>query len=208
MHGAVDFYPEREVDGIAGWYWIREDRGAWEGPSEDWEQSHKETIQKHCKKFRTVVQVGGNLGMYPKLLSRIFNHVYTFEPDPLNFYVLNLNCPEENIYKFQSALGAEQGFITMRRHSMENVGMHTVNPDSEGIPILALDTFRLSNVDLLMIDVEGYEQFVLEGASNLFIMNSPVVFAERPNSIVESFLFERGYKSVGKSKMDTVYVRE
>src|SRR5690348_7833841 len=93
---------EGEVDKLKYWNWITRDRGAFDGPLEDWIQSHREAYTKYLTNHRLVIQAGGNCGMYPVLFSQLFEQVYTFEPDPLNFYTLVQNCQSDNIVKIQA----------------------------------------------------------------------------------------------------------
>ena len=41
----IEFYPNKVVDNVSGWYWISSDHGAWELPKNDWESSHKSKIE-------------------------------------------------------------------------------------------------------------------------------------------------------------------
>jgi hypothetical protein len=64
-----------------------------------------EMVYPYCKGFKVAVQAGGNCGVWPAALSKRFEFVYTFEPDPVNFRCLCANAPYENVYKFNAALG-------------------------------------------------------------------------------------------------------
>lgn len=205
----IQYYPDKTAGGIAGWHWISTDNGAWDGPKDDWEVAHKQNIigmlQSTGKQFRTAVQAGGNQGMYPRLLSSMFENVYTFEPDTLNFAALVLNTPVDNVVKMQCGLGGRMGTCKVNQHTMTNTGMHTV---SEGgrVPLIPLDVLCLQNVDLLMLDLEGYEYQALQGTLQTIRTWMPVIFAERPSQEVATFLQEQGYKFVGMSKMDGVFI--
>lgn len=205
----VKYFHGKECGGIQGWNWIDTDSGAWDGPKHDWESSHYPNIQKYVSNFETVVQAGGNQGMYPRLLSRLFKKVYTFEPDPLNFKTLVTNCDQDNIVKMQAALGASDGFCEIHRRTMHNTGMHQVksNP-TEMIPLLALDmVFPIGfKVDLIMLDLEEYELYALYGMREILKKNKPVLFVERPTDSVFHFLTRLGYKSATTSAMDTIFV--
>ena len=78
--------------------------------------SHRNKLLKHIpvNRRRDVVCAGGNQGLYPRLLSEIFENVYTFEPDPLSFHCLAANCQKSNIVKIQAALGRERGLVQMQ----------------------------------------------------------------------------------------------
>lgn len=209
--GAFD--ETKEVDGIKGWHWISSDVGAWEGPADDWQTSHKPTILQLCDLSGVCIQAGGNLGMYPKLLSRLFKAVYTFEPDKLNFYTLSLNCVNDNVFAFNAAIGDHRGFITMQRLSMMNVGMHKVDTriseEQSFTPLVRIDDVvcNTHKVSLLMLDLEGYEFPAMKGAIETIRKWKPVIFAENPQQDITMFLSSNfGYKLAGRSKMDGVYV--
>ena len=197
---------EYDVDGISDWRWIKEDWGAWKGPIGDWVISHKSKYTEHVKKFDVVVQAGGNCGMYPRLFSKMFKWVYTFEPDPLNFFTLVQNCQEDNIVKFQAALGAENGMVDITRPAMNNVGMHrtSANP-SANIPQFKLDNLALHDCDLIQLDIEGYELNALKGAVETIRKFKPVIAVERTNDQIKAFLTDLGYEYASTSCMDTVY---
>lgn len=192
------------VDGLGPWTWIREDTGAWDGPKADWETSHKEAYFKHVKKFGVAIQAGGNQGMYPRLLAQRFKAVYTFEPDPLNFYCLVQNCQEDNIVKMQAALGMKAELIKVNRHNFTNAGMHQVSPGGF-IPSLTIDSLNLPELDFMSLDVEGYEEKILRGAERTIEKFRPVIAAENAGGGVVSFLNAFGYKTDCVSKADTVF---
>lgn len=205
----IRYYENKECGGITGWNWIESDIGAWDGPKRDWEDHHYHKIKDHVTDFRTVIQAGGNQGMYPRLLSRMFERVITFEPDPLNFKTLVTNCDNDNIIKIQGALGDHNGYCEIHRHSMQNTGMHQTKVNSTGmIPMFMLDLIIPSNaeVDLLMLDLEGFEIHALTGAMSLIKKNKPVIFAERPTNEVYSLLDRLGYTGDCMSAMDVIFV--
>lgn len=44
-------------------------------------------ISSFVDKKDVIIQAGGNAGYYVMQYAKIFNRVYTFEPDPINFFV-------------------------------------------------------------------------------------------------------------------------
>lgn len=209
----IIFDETKEVGGIRGWNWVKTDFGAWEGPKEDWEKHHLPNINKYVTSFDTVIQAGGNQGMYPKLLAEMFQHVITMEPDYLNFRVLNLNCVSPNIIKYQCALGDTNGLCDISRPTMNNTGMHstTLNDESGAVPIHRLDTLLLSSIpkklDLLMFDLEGNELAALTGAKGIINKHRPVIFVERPTREVYTLLADKhSYRKVDNSAMDVIFM--
>lgn len=206
----ISYYPEKEVDNIKGWHWISSDTGAWDGPKRDWETSHKRHILQYVKNFGCAVQAGGNLGMYPKLLSKMFNHVITFEPDDLNYDCLKKNLEDvDNVAHFKVGLGESPGAIIMHQITMENVGMHRAIPVSRevpgAIPLVKLDFMRMHACDLLMLDLEGFEPQAIKGAVNTINRFRPVIFAENPSYVLD-IMDTLGYTMFGQSEMDGVFV--
>ena len=197
------------VDGKGPWFWLKADGGpdggAWQGPKEDWEWDHKKNILEHCKNFGVVVQAGGCLGMYPRLLADIFETVYTFEPDPINFYVLGLNTPYDNIIKTQAALGAEDGFCSSIRRCPTNAGMHQIEENAGIIPMIAIDSLSFPKIDLLFLDMEGYEIKALAGAYETIFEHKPTLIIEKPNQDVLDFIEPIGYKLAVQSRYDCVF---
>lgn len=186
-------------------FWIKTDTGAWEGPLSDWQTSHKSKYQMYCRKFDVVVCAGGNQGMYPLLFSSMFKTVYTFEPDPLNFFCLTLNCQTDNVVKMQCALGSSHKMISVQRDpTMTNTGTHAVVQGGY-IPQLMLDDLDLHDLDLLQLDVEGYEYEVLKGAIRTITMFKPLISVERTTPSIESILAPLGYNQVAVSFADTIY---
>lgn len=193
------------IAGVGPWYWLKQDIGAWAGPKIDFEKSHLAVYKKHITNWDVVVQAGGCQGMYPRLLSNMFNRVYTFEPDPLNFYVLSLNCQRDNIYKMQAAVGAENKLIGINRNVHVNVGMNTVNENGSAIPMITIDTLNLNACSFIQFDLEGYELPALKGAINTIKKFKPVISCENGNADILDFLKQFGYTSVDQSVADTIY---
>lgn len=122
------------------------------------------------------VQAGGNVGTWPLHLGSVFQTVYTFEPDALNFQCLVQNCPQENIIKMQAGLGDQRGTVDMVR-DRRNVGAHYIS-GSGSIPILCIDDLVLPRCDFICLDVEGYEWKALRGAATTLGLYKPVIHLE------------------------------
>lgn len=129
-----------------------------------------------CENRRVAVQAGGNVGTWPLALADEFDTVYTFEPDPLNFYCLARNCANPNIIKFQAALGNERGLVGMHTDP-RNVGAHYIE-GSGRIPIMRIDDLGLEVCDFICLDIEGYEMEALKGAHETLLRHHPVIHLE------------------------------
>jgi FkbM family methyltransferase len=206
MYSTEVYVREDTVGGIGPWTWTKSDNGAWDGPKHDWETSHVDAIMNLVDDWSVCVQAGGNHGVYPRLLSEAFQHVYTFEPDSLNFYCLVDNCQKDNIYKMQAALGEHTGLAKVNRGSMTNTGTHTVSTDGECyVPMVTIDSLNLRSCGFIMLDIERYELQALKGALQTIEKYRPVIQCELGNEDILSLLSPFGYKDVAKSKADTFY---
>lgn len=193
-----------EVDGFEDWNWITRDNGAFDGPLEDWIQSHRAIYTNHLKGRQLAIQAGGNCGMYPCLFSKIFERVYTFEPDPLNFYTLVQNCQNDNIVKIQAALGNDHRMIGIALGPPDNVGMHKI-AEHGIVPQLCIDDFDWPACDLIQLDIEQYEIYALRGAVETIKKFHPVIQIENDTDDIFKFLRVWGYDVIQTSKMDAVY---
>jgi FkbM family methyltransferase len=201
---------EETVDGIGPWVWTKEDTGAWDGPVQDWHTSHKHKYFKHVKNFDVVITAGANHGLHARFYADKFKTVYAFEPDPLNFYCLTYNVQQENVIKIQAALGDENKMITMNTDNKTNTGAYCVDMGAWGgkIPCMKLDNFDFPTVDLIQLDVEGYEIFALRGAALTIAKYRPVIIVENGHIGATADHLEQnlGYKKQEQSVSDTIWV--
>ena len=77
---------EHLIETREGWWWPKHDVACWRYLSR--RQDVPKNVSAYSEQKRVVVQAGGNAGMYVRMYEDIFDTVYTFEPDPLNFYCL------------------------------------------------------------------------------------------------------------------------
>jgi FkbM family methyltransferase len=165
------------------------------------------------------VQAGGNLGVFPKALARVFQTVYTFEPAPDCFAALMANAPEPNIVKLQAALGDRARLVNVsrvRRDGKPHPHEGITHVHGAGVlPMIPLDDLHLPVIDLLYLDLEGYELFALQGAPETIERCRPVIAVEINKSIgfygftpdeVRQWIVARGYRPVFTTRADEVFV--
>ena len=158
--------------------WIARDASCFDLIKHDWHQFSSFFLPL-VRDRGTVVQAGGNCGLYPLYYSYLFERVFTFEPDPMNFYCLSHNCPNNKIIKFNIALSGVAGFVSMANPDPSNVGMHRVIPEG-GTQVygMSLDSLEIPSVGLIHLDVEGFEYPVLLGSQKTIERTRPVVVLE------------------------------
>lgn len=164
------------------------------------------------------VQAGGNCGVWPRFLSREFQTVYTFEPDPRNFLYLCRNVPELNVVKFNAALGYGRRCVRMElpAHESNNVGALQCGDDGN-IPTLRIDDLGLPACDLIQLDIEGMEILALMGAVETIKKYSPVIMIEDKGLSEKygykcgeavSWLANFGYEPVKSVKKDIILCKK
>ena len=189
-----------KVCGVGPWVWIKADYWAWEQPKQEF-PALRDKILAHVAARSTMICAGGCLGMYPRLWADSFELVYTFEPAPLNFHCLTLNCPMPRIVKLNAALGEKAGLCSIVEGPPFNAGLHKCSEDTTTrphIPVLALDSFAFAAVDAIQLDVEGYEPAILRGARQTIAQHRPVIAVEGDVPESRSLLEEMGYREVDR----------
>lgn len=201
----------RNVNGCEGvdqMLWPIKDFNAFHWPLMDWINDHRAFL-RYVNGREVVVQAGGCCGMYPRFYKNHFKRVYTFEPDPINYYCLERNCMVEGIYHQNAALGSEEKFVSLDAPTApgeeNNVGMYTVNETPGAVKMMTVDGLGLDRCDLIHFDLEGYETQALMGAINLIEKCSPVIITEKESG--REFLESIGYRMVEKTSMDAIFVK-
>jgi FkbM family methyltransferase len=132
-----------------------------------------EFYKDYLKVGDTVVDIGANIGQLAIGAAMIVGDsgvVYAFEPHPdiYSYLTKNIAMNECNqIHAYNMAVGNEIGVlcISNKRNDDQNT---IVNNQQSGISIkqIKLDEMDITEpkIDLLKVDVEGYEKFVFEGA--------------------------------------------
>lgn len=192
------------------WLWPEGDKGLLK-VFDTWKDAERALAL--TSRQRSVVQAGGACGVFAAYLGTCFEHVYTFEPHPLNFYCLAQNAPQPNVYKLQAALGSRHEPVALSceaRHRDRNFGAFFVSGRGS-IPMLCIDDLGLTDCDLIYLDVEGLESEVLEGAKATLAHSDPVVVVEskglRGALRPEHWLTEHGYDKRTASGRDLFFVR-
>jgi len=198
------------VGNVTQWYWPSTDKYTFGIILHDWENGIKPLLAEHfTERNGTVIQAGGNSGLYPFVLQEFFQRVYTFEPDPLSFFCLTLNCQMPSITMMNCAIGEEPGTVTMHERDPNNRGMNCVVP-TEGaqIPVVALDSFGFNDVKLMQLDLEGFEPQALRGAIDTINRCHPMLILECADNYDDVFkiIEPLGYKPLAKiTRLDTVF---
>jgi len=144
---------------------------------------HQQTVVKHCKQFRTAVDIGAHVGLWARGLTEKFDKVICFEPCEEFAEILPKNAPKVHTIH-RCALGWREGQVAMAIEPDNTGSTHVARGATGNIPMFPLDHFNLTDVDLIKIDVEGYELDVLKGAVETLRNNDPVIIVEQKERYV------------------------
>ena len=120
----------------------------------------------------TIVDLGANVGYFTLLLAERFPHarILAFEPVRRTFQCLRQNTKGfSNVEAHNMAISNFAGEAFMRFDELESqTSQLTHSPTAEAVQVDTLDhvlmQHNITKVDLLKIDVENAEKFVLQGA--------------------------------------------
>ena len=156
------------------------------------------------KEKRVCVQAGGNVGVYPLALAKVFDRVITFEPDEENLSCLMANVTLPNVSIFRAALGARQGTCSIQAVEPDNCGAHKTVPNGD-VPVMTIDGLGLDACDLIWLDIEGAEADAIDGARATIEKFSPIIVLEEKGHGPKAVL--PGYSVKMRIGNDTVYRR-
>lgn len=129
-----------------------------------------------------VVDVGANIGIYSRCFSGCVGPtgvVHAFEPSPQNFRRLQSATRKlPNVRLSRAAVGERSGRSQLYLSDNLNVDHRTYRPEGESretvrVDIIALDDYFRpgARVDLIKLDVQGYELHALRGANRVLFDN-------------------------------------
>ena len=135
-------------------------------------------------KGAVVVDVGANIGIYSEFLSRYVGPtgvVHSFEPSPDNFNRLSAATRNlSNVRLTQAVVGERSGECKLYVSDKLNVDHRAYKTDDlrRVVPIemIALDDYFKAGqrVDLVKMDIQGYELHALRGAQRVVQENSDI----------------------------------
>ena len=172
------------------------------------QQAQRDAALKYVKQWRVCLDIGSNIGQWTRPLSKKFESVVCFEPNPNFRECFNKNIKDNNVILWPVGLSDKE-------HKAKQDFNSTVLRNEDGdIDCRTLDSFGLTNVDFVKIDVDGFEVPLLNGARETLTKNNPVINIEmkrdkRSNIAQESeaILKKLGYEFQKRTKSDEVWLK-
>lgn len=168
-----------------------------------------------CDQRRICIDIGANVGLWSCDLVKSFEQVFAFEPVAEFRKCFEKNVNSTNYTMYPVALGRAESFINMNI-VQGNTGHSHIDPTSLGngtIPLKTLDSYNFKNIDMIKIDVEGFEEEILAGGLQTIKNNKPILVIEQQHHEYKNdmndtpaitILEEWGYKVVEQFNKDWV----
>ena len=152
-------------------------------------------IINELKQDMVCIDLGSNIGYYAVIESNIIGEsgkIFAIEPSPINFPILKLNLENQkknNFVAYTIGIGdknEEMEFIISAKSNWSRIRMNNEKINSEDkvikIPVKTLNSFVNENdikkIDILRMDVEGFEYSILLGANEVLEKFKPKLFIE------------------------------
>jgi FkbM family methyltransferase len=149
------------------------------------DRAERQLLRKILFRGAVVVDAGANIGIYSQFLSRCVGRtglVHSFEPSPENFERLQVATRNlANVRLSRAAVGECSGKSKLYVSDQLNVDHRTYiaegdSRDAVPINIVALDDYFKpgERVDLIKMDIQGYELHALRGATRVLEENPDI----------------------------------
>jgi FkbM family methyltransferase len=150
-----------------------------------------EVLRHFLPQTKTLLDVGANSGLYCWVAAqegRSDAKIHVFEPQldlcPVLEKTISLNNWEDKVSVHGLALGARPDRLELHLagtgSSLDNDFNDNADLPTQSVTVDTLDNqaANLGKIDFIKIDVEGYEQSVLDGAREVLKLYRPILFIE------------------------------
>jgi len=162
----------------------------------DLHEIQRDNLYGLVKEGDTILDVGTNVGETLLNFAKLTGEkgfVYGFEPDAKNYSAVQKNISLNdfsNLHVFNLGVSDKKETLKLYRVDEHNFGMNRVLQDDENTEDLYFTEMQtttlddiveendISKIDLIKIDIEGYEMHALRGATKLLKVFKPPLFIE------------------------------
>jgi FkbM family methyltransferase len=151
-----------------------------------YQQRYRYYVYQNIPRKRTMIDIGANIGIFARPTAERFEHVICFEPVFKNFEVLQKNLETySNVELYNLGLSDRDQTATFELQTLKcghtkQVAEFVPNSEFEKHTgeLTTLDRFNFESVDWIKIDVEGFENAVLDGSRDTIKRNRPWLLIE------------------------------
>ena len=142
-------------------------------------------VSKLLNEKRRFLDVGANIGIYSFHFKNIFKNIDAFEPLKEISYRLEY-FQNESVKVHNCALSNRRGefkiyipYVSGKAvASLASLEKKDGDYEVRNVKVDKIDNYDFDDVDLIKIDVEGHEEYVIEGALNVIKKNMPILIVE------------------------------
>jgi len=160
-----------------------------------------EATLRNCSSFRRCVEQGSHIGLWTTHLQDRFDYVECFEPVGRlrECWMRNVEM-DERVRLYSMALGNEPGFVSMLSNlyasgdsylseakDRRNIAGHVAEFADANVERRTIDSFEFSDVDLIKLDAEGYEELIARGAEQTIRRWRPTIVIEQKRDMACKF---------------------
>jgi FkbM family methyltransferase len=171
------------------------------------DRAERQLLKRALREGAVVVDAGANIGIYSQFLSRCVGPtgvVHSFEPSPENFKRLQAVTRNlANVRLSQAAVGEHSGRSKLYVSDKLNVDHRTYPTEGDSrrsvpVDIVTLDDYFKpgERVDLIKMDIQGYELHALHGANR--------VLADNPDVKLLLEFWPYGLKQAGANSLEVL----
>jgi FkbM family methyltransferase len=149
-----------------------------------WELQIDKLLTKYVERGSTVLDIGAHIGTHTLPLAELVGpngRVYAFEPQKKIYrelyYNLKLNHIN-NVVPLRYAIGNSPSVIEMAVAMDGNEGATAIGSGGDKAELRTIDSFGFRGVSFIKIDVEGFEDQVIDGARETLQKSRPVLIVE------------------------------
>jgi FkbM family methyltransferase len=187
------------------------------------QQTHEphltEYIKREIKESDIVLDIGANIGYYTLIFAGLVGKngkVFSFEPDPKNYFLLEKNVEingYQSVILTRKAVSDSNGKIRLYLCEDDNSGDHRIYNSHDGRKSIETETVQLDDyfkdffgrIDFIKIDIQGAEGLAFRGMFDILDKNRNLKIAAEfwpfglrmcgtePINLLESLLM-RGFK--------------
>ena len=163
------------------------------GKNKEWEIHITKFVKLYNSFYniKNIIDVGANFGYHSLFFSKeVSENVFSFEPQIQNFNLLKNNIRNNNIKNINSYnlacgdtnIDIKMPIVNIIPDIIVNMGDFTpnflINDNYSITKSILLDEMKFPQIDLIKIDVQGWEKKVLTGCYNILKKYKPVLIIE------------------------------
>lgn len=164
-----------------------------------------------------VVDVGANIGYYALLIAQrvgAMGRVIAFEPAPSAYALLQHNIRQNHLTNIQVlpyAIGAIQDeveFFLYEQANWNSFVRHGTPIDTVKVPVYPLDIILprlVDRVDLIRMDIEGYEEQAIQGMESILQQHRPILCLELHCSFMDPEIVKNLLRRLQRLKYEIRY---